>query len=170
MSTKSNLTSKLKKIKVLATDVDGVLTDGGVFYTDKGEFTKKFHIRDGMGINILLRNQVPTVIITKEKNQIIEKWSKKMNVAKLYQGILKKESILDELCSFYDISPIELAFIGDDVNDIDLLKLVGFSATPSDGIFEAKKICDYTCKSLGGNGAFREIVDLIVNSQKLIPR
>ena len=165
-----NIKEKCKNIKIVITDVDGVLTDGSRIYDSNGESLKIFHNHDGMGINILLRNQVPTVIITKEKNQIIEKWSKKMNVAKLYQGILKKESILDELCSFYDISPIELAFIGDDVNDIDLLKLVGFSATPSDGIFEAKKICDYTCKSLGGNGAFREIVDLIVNSQKLIPR
>ena len=170
MSTKVNLTSKLRKIKVLATDVDGVLTDGGVFYTSKGEFAKKFHIRDGMGVNILLRNQVPTVIITKEKNLIIEKWSKKMNVTKLYQRILKKESILDELCSTFNISPMELAYIGDDVYDIDLLKLVGFSATPNDGILEAKKICDYTCKSIGGNGAFREIVDLIIRSQKLSPR
>ena len=73
MVTKSKLTLKLKKIKVIATDVDGVLTDGGVYYTNNGELAKKFHIRDGMGINILLRNKIPTVIITKEKNMIIKK-------------------------------------------------------------------------------------------------
>jgi len=168
--TKSKLTLKLKKIKVIATDVDGVLTDGGVYYTNNGELAKKFHIRDGMGINILLRNKIPTVIITKEKNMIIKKWSKKMNVTKLYQGILKKESLLNELCSIFNISPKELAYIGDDVNDIDLLQSVGFSATPSDGILEAKKICDYTCNSFGGKGAFREVADLIVKSQNLTPR
>jgi 3-deoxy-D-manno-octulosonate 8-phosphate phosphatase (KDO 8-P phosphatase) len=168
--TKSNLTLKLKKIKVIATDVDGVLTDGGVYYTHEGESSKKFYIRDGMGINILLRNQIPTIIITKEKNLIIKKWSKKMNVTKLYQGILKKESILHEICSIFKISSKELAYIGDDVNDIDLLKSVGFSATPNDGILEAKKICDYTCNSNGGSGAFREIADLIIKSQNLIPR
>ena len=77
---------------------------------------------------------------------------------------------LKNISEMYKIKPQSIAYIGDDVNDLPIMKLIGFSATPNDGILEAKKICDYTCKSIGGNGAFREIVDLIIRSQKLSPR
>ena len=80
--------SKSKKIKIVLTDVDGVLTDGGMYYSDKGDTLKKFHAKDGMGVNILLRNKIPTVIVTKEKNAVIRKWGKKMNVALILDGII----------------------------------------------------------------------------------
>ena len=74
----SNLRRKLSKIKIILTDVDGVLTDGGMYYTKEGDVMKKFHARDGMGVTLLRKNNIPTIIVTKEKNQIIKKWSKKM--------------------------------------------------------------------------------------------
>ena len=86
----SKITTKCKKIKVLLTDVDGVLTDGGMYYSNKGDVMKKFYARDGMGVNILRRNKIPTIIVTKEKNPIIRKWAKKMNVYLVLDGIIKK--------------------------------------------------------------------------------
>ncbi len=156
---------KCKKIKLVLTDVDGVLTDGGRYFSDKGEIIKKFHVRDGMGINILLRNGIKTAIITKENSKIVKKWAKEMNVSKTYSGIKNKEKDLDKICKSYKILPSEIAFIGDDVNDIELMKKVGFSATPFDGILQAKKIVNYVCKTSGGNGAPREIIDLILKEK-----
>ena len=156
---------KCKKIKLVLTDVDGVLTDGGRYFSDKGEIIKKFHVRDGMGINLLLRNGIQTVIITKENSKITKKWAKEMNVSKTYSGIKNKEKELEKICKSYKILPSEIAFIGDDVNDIELMKKVGFSATPFDGILQAKKIVNYVCKTSGGNGALREIIDLILKEK-----
>ena len=82
-----SIKSKCKKIKLVLTDVDGVLTDGGRYYSEKGEIVKRFHVRDGMGINILLRNGIKTAIITKENSKIVKKWAKEMNVSKTYSGI-----------------------------------------------------------------------------------
>ena len=162
---KKLLKNKCKKIKLVLTDVDGVLTDGGRYYSEKGEIMKKFHVRDGMGINILLRNGISTVIVTKENSKIVKKWAKEMNVSKTYSGIKNKEKELEKICKFYKILPDEVAFIGDDVNDIELMKKVGFSVTPSDGILQAKKIANYVCTTSGGNGALREMIDLILKEK-----
>jgi 3-deoxy-D-manno-octulosonate 8-phosphate phosphatase (KDO 8-P phosphatase) len=154
---------KCKKISLIITDVDGVLTDGGRYYSEQGEIMKKFHVRDGMGVNILLRNGINTAILTKENSKIVTKWAKDMNVSKVYAGKNNKENELPKICKFYNLTPDQIAYIGDDVNDLSLMKQVGFSATPHDGISDAKKCADYICKVGGGNGAFREIVDLILN-------
>tara|TARA_B110000438_G_scaffold76206_1_gene76303 strand:+ start:2567 stop:3067 length:501 start_codon:yes stop_codon:yes gene_type:complete len=158
---------KASKIKIVLTDVDGVLTDGGMYYSTKGDIMKKFHVRDGMGVTLLRKNNIPSVIVTKEKNEIIKQWSKKMKINKLLMGIINKEAVLEKICENYDVQSSEICYIGDDVNDLGLLKLVGFSATPSDGIIEAQKICDYVCKNNGGNGVFREVANLILSSQKV---
>jgi len=158
---------KASKIKVVLTDVDGVLTDSGMYYSNKGDIMKKFHTRDGMGVTLLRKNNIPSVIVTKEKNEIIKQWSKKMKIDKLLMGVIKKEAVLEKICKDYGIKSSEICYIGDDVNDLELLKLVGFSATPSDGIIEAQKICDYTCKNNGGNGVFREVANMILLSQKV---
>ena len=161
----SKIITKCKKIKVLLTDVDGVLTDGGMYYSSKGDDMKKFYARDGMGVNILRRHKIPTIIVTKEKNPIIRKWAKKMNVYLVLDGIIKKEKVVDKISKKLMVKPNEIAFIGDDVNDLELMKKVGFSATPFDGIKDAVKISDYHCKSMGGKGAFREVVDLLIEAK-----
>ena len=153
------------KIKVILTDVDGVLTDGGRYYSEKGEVIKKFHVRDGMGVNILLRNGIPTAIVTKENSRIVRKWAKEMNVSKVYSGLVVKENELEKICKHFKVSPSEIAFIGDDVNDVELMKKVGLAATPHDGVLQAKKIANYVCKSSGGNGVLREIGDLILKEK-----
>ena len=154
---------KIKKIKLIATDVDGVLTDGGMYYSSKGDVLKKFHARDGMAVSILKKNTIPTVIITKEKNQIVKKWSSKMNIDKLFDGVKNKEKVVSKLCKSYGLSENNIAYIGDDVNDLEILKKTGFAATPKDGNMEVKKIVDYICKNRGGEGVLREICDLIIS-------
>ena len=163
----SSLTLKKKcfMIKLVITDVDGVLTDGGMYYSDKGDIMKKFHARDGMGVTLLKKQKIPTIIITKEKTKIVKIWSKKMSISHLYDGIQDKSSLLKKISQKYNIQPKNIAFIGDDINDLELLKKVGLSVTPNDAILDNKKISDYVCKNNGGHGAFRELADLILNSK-----
>jgi len=160
------LRNKCRNISIVLTDVDCVLTDGGMYYTENGDIMKKFHTRDGMGVSLLRKKKIATIIITKEKTKFVKKWAKNMNVEKLYDGIQKKEDLVIKICNKYNVTLQELAYIGDDVNDLELLKKVGLSATPADGITDAKKICNYICKSKGGEGAFRELADLILETKE----
>jgi YrbI family 3-deoxy-D-manno-octulosonate 8-phosphate phosphatase len=160
--TSMNKIRKPKNIKILLTDVDGVLTDGGMYYNSKGDFMKKFHARDGMGVALLRKKGIPTIIVTKEKTAIVRKWASKMKIAKIFDSIQHKERIVDEICKKYKVTVSQIGYIGDDVNDVELLKKVGFSATPKDGIIKVQKIVDYVCKKNGGEGAFREIADLLI--------
>jgi YrbI family 3-deoxy-D-manno-octulosonate 8-phosphate phosphatase len=154
-----------KKINLIVTDVDGVLTDGGRYYSKDGEILKKFHVRDGMSVNILLRNKIKTIILTKEKSPITQKWAKDMNVTQVYSGVLKKEETLKIICKKYKTNLENIAYIGDDVNDLIALKKVGLSAVPNDAVFQVKKIANYICKNKSGNACFREFADLILLSK-----
>lgn len=160
-----DLAHRCSKIKLVITDVDGVLTDGGMYYTGKGDVMKRFFVRDGMGVTLLRRKNIPTVIVTKEETEMTKQWAKRMKIAKLYEGIIQKESILNKICKEFKIRPNEIAYIGDDVNDIGLLKVVGLAAAPKDAIIDVKRICHYKCKTNSGEGAFRELADLIISEQ-----
>ena len=155
----------MKKIRLLISDVDGVLTDGGMYYSEKGEILKKFNAKDGMGVEILLRSKVKTILLTRENSSIVKKRGAKIKAAATYIGTFNKELQLHKICKKFQVSPTEIAYIGDDLNDSEIMKLVGFAATPSDGIKDLRKIVDYVCRNNGGNGAFREIADLIVLSR-----
>ena len=163
---KKSMITKMQQIKIVLTDVDGVLTDGGMYYSKDGDVMKKFHARDGMGISLLRKNDILTVIVTKEKTKMVKKWAKKMN-AKLFDGVLNKEEILEKICTQYDVFPYEIAYIGDDVNDVNLLKLVGLGVVPKDGNQIAKKSSNYISKTIGGKGVFREVAELILLSKKI---
>lgn len=160
----SKIENKLKKIKLVLTDVDGVLTDGGMYYSETGEFMKKFNTRDSMGMELLLNINIKTVFVTRENSKIVKKRIKKIRIADLYSGILDKSKLLPTILEKYGVKSNEIAYIGDDVNDIEIMKLVGFSVTPLDGNYEVKNISDYVCNVNGGNGAFRELADLIIKS------
>jgi len=159
---KKEIKSKINDIKLVITDVDGVLTDGGMYYTKDGDVMKRFHARDGMGVTLLKNAGIPTIILTKEQTPMVRKWSQKMKIKKLLDGVQDKESKLTEICKNYNLVSNEIAYIGDDVNDLKILEKVGFSVTPNDGIEILKKISHYVCSKNGGNGAFREMADLIL--------
>ena len=160
---KKSFLEKCKNIRIMLTDVDGVLTDGGIYYTEKGDIMKKFHVRDGMGITLMKKYEILTIIVTKEKTPMVKQWSKRMKIEKLYDGIIQKEKILEKICKKYNVNSNVVAYIGDDVNDIDLLKIVGFSICPNDAIEDVKKNCNYVCKAKGGEGVLREIADIIIS-------
>tara|TARA_B100000029_G_scaffold484141_1_gene536016 strand:- start:1317 stop:1826 length:510 start_codon:yes stop_codon:yes gene_type:complete len=166
--TSSQLKTKCALIKLVITDVDGVLTDGGMYYSDKGDIMKKFHARDGMGVTLLRKQNIPTIIITKEKTKTVKEWSKKMSINHLYDGINDKSQLLKKIILKYKIHPKNIAFIGDDVNDVMLLKQVGLSVAPNDAVPIVKNISNYVCKTFGGKGAFRELADLILSSKKSV--
>ena len=156
--------TKLKKIKLVISDVDGVLTDGGMYYNEEGEYMKKFNTRDSMGMELLLQKGIKTILMTRENSKIVEERVKKIKIVDLYSDVIKKEEMIPEILKKYDVSSDEIAYIGDDVNDVEIIKKVGFSATPFDGNFVVKENVDYTCKMEGGKGAFREIADLLIRS------
>lgn len=162
---RKKIVEKCKKIKIVLTDVDGVLTDGGMYYSEIGDSMKRFHVRDGMGVNILLRNGISTIIITKEKTKFVKNWAKRMNVTRLYDGITKKEDMIKAICDEFDTKPDNLAYIGDDVNDIKIMKSVGFAASPNDAMQQVKEMSDYVCNLNGGQGVLREVADLILDNQ-----
>ena len=161
--TLKKIIQKCRKIKLIISDVDGVLTDGGMYYSKTGEVMKKFNAKDGMGVE-LLRKKIKFVLMTKERSQIVLKRAKKIKVDQVYTGIKNKELLLPKICMKYKISKNEIAYIGDDVNDFNIMKQIGLSAVPSDGNEKIKNISDYVCKTKGGDGAFRELVDLILSN------
>ena len=158
---------KLEKIKLVITDVDGVLTDGGMYYNMEGEYMKKFNTKDSMGMELLLKNGIKTIFMTREDSKIVKERVKKIKIVELYSDILKKESLIPEILKKYDVTTEQIAYIGDDVNDLEIMKIVGFSATPSDGNNTIKEIADYTCELGGGEGAFREFADLINSKNRI---
>ena len=139
MKIKTKLKQKLQKIELVLTDVDGVLTDGGMYYSDKGEFLKKFNTRDGMGIELLLENNVKTVLITRENSKITLRRGKKIKASLTIINCKNKELELPKICKKFKIKPNQIAYIGDDVNDESIMKKVLVSFTPADGHFTIKK-------------------------------
>jgi YrbI family 3-deoxy-D-manno-octulosonate 8-phosphate phosphatase len=155
-----------KNLKLVLSDVDGVLTDGGMYFSEKGEFLKKFNTKDGMGVELLLKNKIPTILITREKTLFAKRRGKKIKAEKIFSGVSNKKLILKKICDEYKIKPENIAYIGDDINDKEIMEMVGFSATPKDGMESIKKISDYICKLKGGEGVFREVAELIIKNQK----
>jgi 3-deoxy-D-manno-octulosonate 8-phosphate phosphatase (KDO 8-P phosphatase) len=157
------LRDKAGKIKLVLTDNDGVLTDTGVYYSDEGEVFKRFSIRDGMGV-VRLRKElnIETGIITGEISGSIKKRAEKLKIKELFLGIKEKHLLLAEIMQRNKVKPENIAYIGDDVNDIEFMKLVGLTASPSDGMSDVRKIVDYVCEEKGGHGAFREFAELII--------
>ena len=157
------LKEKIERIKLVLTDNDGVLTDTGVYFSSKGEEFKRFSIRDGMGIERLRKYAgIETIIITGEESGSVKARAEKLKIKEYYLGVKKKSELLAEIVKKNKITPEQVAFIGDDSNDFNIMNLVGFRATPSDGMSFIKEICDYVCENKAGNGAFRELAELIL--------
>jgi 3-deoxy-D-manno-octulosonate 8-phosphate phosphatase (KDO 8-P phosphatase) len=155
----------LKRIRLFATDVDGVLTDAGMYYSESGEELKKFNTRDGMGIKLLQRAGIITAIVTQERTKLVARRGEKLMIPEVHQGVMDKLALVREMVERLGLSMEEVAYIGDDVNDVLTLKAVGFSATPADGMPQAAAVVDYVCEKKGGEGAVREIVEMILEAQ-----
>ncbi len=160
----NKLQSKLSKIKIVVSDVDGVLTDGGLYYSAEGLAFKKFNVKDGMGVVRLKELGFLTGIISTDDSQIIKIRAQKLKMNFAITGTWDKSGKVTELCRQNNLTLENVAFIGDDVNDVDIMKIVGFCACPSDAIPEVRQIADYICTKSGGDAAFREFAELIISS------
>ena len=152
-------------IKLVATDIDGVWTDAKMHYTEEGDYIKSFSTYDGMGVQLLRENNIETVIITSENSNIVLQRAKKLKIKNVTIGEKNKLERIKKICSDKKIDLSEVAYIGDDINDIEVLKAVGFSALASNSPIKEKIRVDYITKRKGGDGAFREFVDLILEEK-----
>jgi YrbI family 3-deoxy-D-manno-octulosonate 8-phosphate phosphatase len=159
---KRNIKSSVKNIKMLAMDMDGVLTDASVYCDINGTETKRFNVRDGMGLGLIRKIGIQTAIITKENTTIIDFRAEKLKIDYLYKGIDNKLGVLKKISEQSGISLENIAYIGDDINDIEILKSVGFAAVPGDAEPSLSNIADYVCVSKGGNGCVREVCNIIL--------
>ena len=161
-----NLIEKAKKIKLVGTDIDGVWTDSKMYVTPDGEWMKAFSTYDGMAVSMLKKKGIIVVILTSENTDIVLARAKKLAIEEVYVDEHEKLKRLIYLSKKYEISMDEIAYIGDDVNDIKTLKAVGLSGLSANSPIINDINSDYVTTRTGGQGAFREFSDLILNYQK----
>ena len=149
-------------IKMLVMDVDGTLTDGKIYMSANGELIKAFNIKDGYALVHLREYGIEPVIITGRSSEIVKNRCSELKIKELYQGIENKGLKLRELCEKYSIDLKQVAYIGDDLNDMPCIQICGFSASPADAMKIVRDKVDFVCEAKGGEGAVREFIDYIL--------
>ena len=153
----------MKSIKLLAMDVDGTLTDGGIYMGEFGELMKRFNVKDGYGIhNILKLHGIMPVIITGRSSQILKNRCEELEIFEVIQGSHDKVSALKDIAKKYDVDMECVAYIGDDCNDLEVMKIVGLRGCPADAVREIKEVSNFISSFPGGHGAVREFIEWIV--------
>ena len=160
-----DLLEKIKNIKVLLLDVDGVLTDGRIIIDDEGRETKHFNVKDGHGIKMLMRYDIDVILLTGRTSKVVAHRASELGIGEVYQGALKKLEVFEEILKKRGISGASIAYVGDDVVDVPILRRVGFSATVADAEEVIKEVVDYVSAKSGGRGAVREICDIILKAK-----
>jgi 3-deoxy-D-manno-octulosonate 8-phosphate phosphatase (KDO 8-P phosphatase) len=164
--TRAALKKKAQRIKLVVLDVDGVLSEGSMVYTEQGNSIKIFNVKDGLGVALLIKAGIPAVILSAMPSPIVRARAKDLHIKDVYFGLPKIE-IFPRILKKYKFSADEVCFIGDDVIDIDVVSEVGFSVAVADAVNELKKAADYVTPQKGGRGAVRHIIELIMKSQGL---
>jgi len=159
----------LKGIRLFATDVDGVLTDAGMYYSESGDELKKFNTRDGMGIKLLQRAGLVTALVTQENTKLVARRGEKLAIPEVHQGVMDKLPVLRAMAARHGVTLAEVAYMGDDINDFASLRAVGFSASPADALPPVRKVVTYVCRAKGGEGAVREVAEMILEAQGRSP-
>ncbi len=155
----------MNQINLLVTDVDGTMTDGGMYYDAQGNELKKFNTRDGMGIALLRERGIATMILTAEDTQIVFHRAQKLKVEFCFMGIKDKKSFLDVFFGEHEkYSWDTAAYIGDDVNDVEPMKAAALSASPADAMEKNKTAASYVCHTKGGEGCVREFCEMILDN------
>lgn len=160
-----SLSNRLQKIKMVLTDCDGVLTDGGMYYSEQGDELKKFNTKDGMAVQLLREHGIRFGIITGENVELVRRRAEKLKADECYVGVSNKVAVLDEICAKYGLTYEEIAYIGDDCNDEAILKRVGLPCSVSNATPKVKNTALYLTKSSGGQGALREVAELILTAR-----
>ncbi len=157
-------------IKLLILDVDGVLTDGKLYYTGEGEAMKTFYTQDGLGLRMLQNMGIQVAIITGRTSTIVQKRAEELGIARVYQGQISKIAAFKDCLAHFDVPLDAVAYMGDDINDLPLMKKVGLAAAPPNAVPEVLDIAHIITKRKGGKGAVREIVDHILRTQNLFEK
>lgn len=156
------LRKKAAMIKLILLDVDGTLTDGQIIFSTNGEAFKSFNIKDGMGIHLAKNMGITVGLISGRCSRIVEARAKELEICYVWQGVKDKLALFRDILKEFGLMKEEVAFMGDDINDLPLLKEVGFSGAVGDAIEELKDEVDYVAERAGGRGAVREFIDFIM--------
>jgi 3-deoxy-D-manno-octulosonate 8-phosphate phosphatase (KDO 8-P phosphatase) len=167
MKNSKRILAKAEKIKLLILDVDGVLTDGRLYYTDRGEEIKAFNVHDGHGIVMMKKAGIKTAIISGRKSKSVRVRARELGVRYVYQGIFDKVRVMEQIIKREKIKRENVCYMGDDVTDIALLLRVGFSVSVMNGAPDVKTVVDYVTTKKGGKGAVREIAEIILKAKGL---
>jgi len=159
----TELKSLLSQVKLLALDVDGVLTDGSLYYTDTGSELKRFNVKDGVGIKQVKQAGIKVAIITVSTASAVQHRAEKLGIEDLYMGIEDKLTVIKKLCDRLDLSLAQVAYVGDDLVDLPVLKAVGCPLTVADAVAANREASIYVTEKLGGQGAVREICELLLS-------
>lgn len=154
---------EIPEIKMFLTDCDGCLTDGGMYYSEHGDEQKKFNTRDGMGFALLRNKGIVTGIVTSENVDLNKRRAQKLKLDVLEAGCKDKVAAVKALCEKYAISLENVAYIGDDINDLDVIKMVGYGCCPADAMPQVRDVAKYVTNAKGGEGVIREVVEAIIN-------
>jgi len=165
MAIEEDLIDKVKKVKVLLLDVDGVLTDGRIIYDSGGRDLKFFNVHDGMGVYLLKKAGIPTLLITAKGSRAIKPRARDMGVDAIFENISPKTKALPKILKKYRIDKEEICFVADDLVDLGLLREVGLPIAVTNGCMEIKKAAIYITSKEGGKGAVREVAELILKTQ-----
>ena len=160
-----DLRSRALKIKLVAFDIDGVMTDGSMIYDENGLQYKTFNAKDGQGIAMLVKSGIKTAIITAKESGSVKHRFEDLGMTRLYQGVKNKLEVMKELAKEFELNMTEIAYMGDDLPDIGVLREVGLACCPNDAVKEVKDICHFISAKRGGRGAVRELTDLIYKTQ-----
>lgn len=160
--------SRLAQVKLLALDVDGVLTDGGLYYTESGEELKKFNVKDGLGLKLVMQAGIEVAIITTSTTPVTQHRAKKLGIPHVYLGAEDKLSVLIELCDRLGISLEQVAFVGDDIVDLPILKSIGCPITVADGMAQNKQHALLITELAGGQGCVREVCEWLLSVRQNI--
>ena len=159
------LADKIRAVKLVVFDVDGVLTDGRIIFSNSGEETKLFDVKDGHGIKLLMRSGIDVAIITARESDVVRRRARDLGITHVFQGMKDKKMALEELVKASGVAPDAMAYMGDDIIDLPVLKRVAFSAAVADAVSEVIERVDFVAKRPGGRGAARELAELILKVQ-----
>lgn len=159
------LKARFRKIKLLLLDVDGVLTDGRIIYDSRGRDSKFFDVHDGLGVFVLHKSGIKTILITAKSSKTIKPRARDMRVAEVFADIFPKTAVLDKILKKYKVSSDEICFMGDDLVDLSLMRKVGLPVAVANASSEIRGAALYITNRSGGRGAVREIAELILKLQ-----
>jgi 3-deoxy-D-manno-octulosonate 8-phosphate phosphatase (KDO 8-P phosphatase) len=168
--TRPDLPRLLRRVRALALDVDGVLTDGGMYYGPRGEALKKFNVKDGMGIRLVREAGIAVVFITGEKSPAVLHRAAKLRIRDVYRGVEDKAAALRKFLTARKIAPQETVYVGDDLGDLPAMRLAGIAVAVADAVAEVRRAAHWVTSRRGGDAAVREVCDALLLARRNSPQ